>query len=104
MKMVFATSALAEVEGMQRVLQREGVSSVLLNTGASDDYAGSSFGAELWVTQDRHYPQALTLYESCLRPTLAGRSHWLCAKCGTEVSSVFDGCWECGTPRAKVAT
>ena len=67
MKLLLATTTLAELEGLQKLLQDEGMTTELRRTGVSDEPGEEPFRAELWLMHDRDLDRARMLHKAWLQ-------------------------------------
>ena len=54
---------------------------------------------ELWVLDDRRYPEARRVLKRTLAPLRPAARPWRCHKCRTDVDGQFSECWNCGGER-----
>jgi len=89
MKRVIATSSVAEVAVLGRVLQEAGIACVHEND-------------QLWVEQDEDFATAQELCEEWCEPVPASAGMWACPACGKPLATQLDFCWQCGAPSQAV--
>ena len=59
---------------------------------------------ELWVLDDRRYPEARRVLKRTLAPLRPAVRPWHCQKCRTDVDGQFSECWNCGGARPLFET
>jgi len=104
MKRLFASSDRLIVGHLAEALQAQRIRCLVRNqylAGAAGELPVNETWPEIWLLDERDWPEAEGLLAELLGPRPDGRS-WLC-RCGELLEAQFTQCWHCGALRGEPA-
>ncbi|RYD83023.1 MAG: hypothetical protein EOP84_08540 [Verrucomicrobiaceae bacterium] len=102
MKLLISDPSPGVMAYYEELLSEHGFSIRHTNYGSLGGSSGQC--PELWIMHDEDFDAASTLIQEFPHLTSPEeRTSWTCPKCSEVIEPEFDTCWNCSTPRPRLA-